>query len=85
MAANTKARAEEIQEAAKTILVTHDIDVTKQVALLPLAKELMQQTGCEISTAKRHVAKAVRRARGVLSEARWGGARPGAGRPTQTS
>lgn len=83
MAVNTKARSEELQEAARTLLVTHEVDVNNQVALLPLAKDLMRLTGCEISTAKRHIAKAVRRARGVLSDAQWGGSRPGAGRPTE--
>ena len=80
---NTRARSEEIQNAARTLLAAHNIDVREQVVLLPLAKELTKLTGCEISTAKRHIAKAIRRERGVRAEARWGGSRPGAGRPTE--
>lgn len=80
---NTKARSEEIQAAARALLVARGVDITQQVAR-PLVKALAEQTGCHIDTAKRHVAAAIRRARGEQARA-WGGARPGAGRPKATA
>lgn len=78
---NTKARSEELQTAARALLKARGVDVTQEVRILPLAKELKAQTDCDISTAKKHVTMAVLHARGLLSESRWGGVRPGAGRP----
>ena len=78
---NTKTRSKEIRDAARALLVARSVDVNEQVHILSLAKDLKTQTGCDISTAKKHVLMAVLHARGLISEARWGGARPGAGRP----
>lgn len=78
---NTKARSEELRAAARALITARGIDVRQQVAILPLAKQLRVETGCDISTAKKHVTLAVMHARGLISEARWGGVRPGAGRP----
>lgn len=82
-APNTKARSLALQNAAKQLIEEQRVDVTQQVVFLPLAKLLMAQEHCGIDTAKRHIATAVRRARGELSYAQWGGYRPGAGRPKQ--
>lgn len=82
---NTKARSEELREAARALLVARAVDVNEQVRILALAKELKAQTDCDISTAKKHVMMAVLHARGLISEARWGGARPGAGRPNDST
>lgn len=84
MATNTKQRSEEIQEAAASLLVEMNINIAERVEIRPLAKILAGQTGCHYTTAKTHVARAVRRARGELVKTSWGGARPGAGRPIQT-
>lgn len=80
MAANTKARSDAIQAAARTLLIERQIDIKQQVAFRPLAQELAKRVDCHYDTAKRHVAAAVRRARGELA-AQWGGAREGAGYP----
>ena len=71
---NTKARHLEILEAAKAALVENDVDITRPVNILPIAKIVAQQTDCHITTAKNNVAKAIRIARGELV-AQWGGNR----------
>ena len=78
---NTKARSQEIQEAAADLLVEMNIDVTKAVEIRPLAKILASRVYCHYNIAKNHIAKAVRRVRGELVETEWGGARQGSGFP----
>ena len=78
---NTKQRNAEIAAAARQVLAESGADITDAVAILPLAKQLVTRTGCHISTAKRHVAKAVRVARGELVASGWGGKREGAAAP----
>lgn len=89
---NTKARHLEILDAAYDIIETAKVDITEAVDILPLAKQLAEQTGCHITTAKKNVAKAIRQKRGQLAGAwgdepqgGWGGYRPGAGRPSKTT
>lgn len=69
------------QEAARRIVIDQGVDITQQIAILPLAKLLIAETGCSIDTAKQHIARAVRRLRGEWVEARHGGLRPGGGSP----
>lgn len=77
---NTRERSDAIQTTARALLEARAIDITKQVDIAALVPALVEQTDCHPDTAKRHIAKAVRRARGEAA-ANWGGARPGAGRP----
>lgn len=81
---NTKARSEELQTLAAEILAASGVDVTERVEIRPLAKLMSDKAGCHYTTAKQHIARAVRRARGKLVEPGWGGYRVGAGRPKQT-
>jgi hypothetical protein len=88
---NTKARHAEIYAAAVAVLATaggvEAIDSLDQVERLPrlrsLYRQVVEATGCHPDTAKRNVAKAMRRARYQIVRERddWGGAREGAGRP----
>lgn len=80
MSTNTKVRSQEIQAVARALLLEHNVPLNERAprTLLPL---LMERTGCKIDTAKRHMAKAQRIARGEYTHAKWGGPRPGAGRP----
>lgn len=77
---STKQRSEQLQALAAEILAASSADVTQVVAIRPLAK--LMQTKCDAvyETCKRHVAKAVRRARGEKLPGR-GGDRVGSGRP----
>lgn len=76
--ANNKARSDAIQHAARALLAASQADITQQVDLSPLAAMLVQQTGCHPDTAKRHIARAVRLARGEGTHDRtWGGVRRG--------
>lgn len=77
MKPNTKGRSEAIQEAARCLLLDRRVEVREQIEILPLAKLLAEETGCYLDTAKRHIATAIRRARGDISAGRgWGGPRP---------
>lgn len=77
---NTKAHSDAIQEAARSLLIEYQIDITQQVIIPPLAKELARRMSCHPDTAKQHIARAVRRARGEEAARSWGGVRPGAGK-----
>lgn len=79
---NTKARSTELAAAARTIAERHPEHITQGGKLLPLAKEMMDATGCSVDTAKRHIAKQLRLMRGELMKAdNRGGKRDGAGYP----
>lgn len=89
MPTNTKARHEEIYTAAVSALETVGgviaVDQLDQLERLPVLRKLYKtvanSTNCHIDTAKKNVAKAMRRARYGEMQKRWGGERPGAGRP----
>lgn len=89
MTTNTKARHEEIYTAAVSALETVGgivaVDQLDQLERLPVLRKLYKQvvdsTNCHIDTAKKNVTKAMRRARYGEMQKRWGGERPGAGRP----
>lgn len=80
---NTKARSQEIQAAARALLLEYNVSINETASSRKFAPLLMERTGCGIDTAKRHIAKAQRIARGEYTHAKWGGPRPGAGRPEQ--
>lgn len=85
MNTNTKERNEELRAEAAKILEASGADVNQAVEILPLAKLLAALAGCHIDTAKTHMARAVRLARGkMVKEREWGGTRPGAGRPARS-
>jgi hypothetical protein len=86
---NTKLRHQQILAAAATAIQTAGgvkaIDGLPQTerlaALRDLYRQVVSATGCHPDTAKRNVAKALRRTRYGAMRARWGGQRLGAGRP----
>lgn len=80
---NTKDRNQQLATVARAIAERHPEHVTEGGKLLPLAKEMMIETGCHVDTAKRHIAKQLRLMRGELIR-QWGGAREGAGFPKNT-
>lgn len=91
MAANTRTRHEEIYNASVEVLTeaggVEAIDALPQLERVPnlrlMAKEVVKITDCHIDSAKRNIAKALRRARyGIMQQAKWGGLRnPPGGRP----
>lgn len=84
---NTKERHQEILAAAVKVVHaaggTEVIDALPQDQRLPklreMAAEVMAATSCTDFPARRNVATAMRRARGVIMQDRWGGARPNPG------
>lgn len=79
---NTKKRNQQLAVAARAIAERHPEHIYQGGRLLPLAKQMMAETGCSVDTAKRHIAKQLRLMRGELikTDSR-GGAREGAGFP----
>lgn len=77
---NTKERSSQLASIARSIAEQHPEHVMQGGKLLPLAKEMMALAGCDVSTAKRHIAKQLRLMRGELMT-QWGGKRDGAGFP----
>lgn len=76
----TRQYSDSIGEAARRIVAASPMNPDTPVPVLPLAKQLMAETGCGIDAAKRHIARAVRLARGELTTApTWGGKRTPAG------
>lgn len=60
---NIKSRSQEIWQAAQEILSEFGADVSKQVDLQPLARELALLSHCSYEAAKRHIRRAIRLAR----------------------
>ncbi len=79
MTDSTKERSEQLQAQAARILAASGADVTKAVDIYSLAKLMEKKCDAHFETCKRHIAKAVRRARGEIVTQR-GGFRDGAGR-----
>lgn len=77
---NTKARHEELAAIAAAILTASGADITGPVSIAPMIPEMVERGQCHPGTARNHLARAVRRARGQLVASGWGGAREGAGR-----
>jgi len=77
---NTNKRSKKLQSLAAEILAASGADVNGAVPIRLLAKSMTGQCDAVYETCKRHIAKAVRVARGHEFAAR-GGARAGAGRP----
>jgi hypothetical protein len=85
----TKARRNEIQATARQILdeqggvmaVDALANEVRKSTLVLMNKTLVDREGITYDTARRHVARAMRRARhDVVIERGWGGTRDGAGR-----
>lgn len=75
---NTNQRGAELAAIAATILVDNEVDITQPIPVSTLADKMQAASGCDRNTAKRHVVKAARVARGEHLPTR-GGARPGSG------
>ena len=82
---STKKRSEQLAIAARATIEQHGMShVTEGGKLLPLAKMMMDATGCSVDTAKRHLAKQFRLMSGeLLTIDGRGGKREGAGRPSK--
>jgi hypothetical protein len=86
---NTKLRHQQILAAAATAIQAaggaEAIDNLPQAERLAVLRGLYRQvvsvTDCHPDTAKRNVTTALRRTGYGATQARWGGVRPGAGRP----
>lgn len=88
MPANTRARSDALQQAARALITARELDVTADSVPRALAVDFAAAEGCTLETARRHLAKAARRMRHSASteaERQWGGTRPGAGRPKKQS
>jgi hypothetical protein len=83
MALNTKSRSEQLQALAAEIVAASGVSLTERAELRPLYRLMAEKSGCHYTTAKQHIAKAMRRARGKLVESGWGGYREGSGRPKE--
>jgi hypothetical protein len=89
MAINTKKRHHEIYSAAVDVInaaggveVIDNLPQHDRLSLLrQLAQQVREETVCHADTAKRNLAKAMRRARYDVMVKQWGGKRPGSGRP----
>jgi len=75
-----KKRTQQLAAIAAEILAESGVDVSQRVEIRPLAKLMKARCDAHYETCKRHIARAVRRARGEMA-GQWGGRRPGAGRP----
>jgi hypothetical protein len=79
---NTKERSTQLAGVARTIVNRHPEQIMQGGKLLPLAKEMMAEIQCDVSTSKRHIAKQLRLIRGEMAAAsQHGGRREGAGFP----
>jgi hypothetical protein len=74
---NTKERSSQLALAARRVAIAHPEHITQGGRLLPLAKEMMTETGCGVDAAKRHIAKQLRLLRGEIIANKWGGRREG--------
>lgn len=71
----TRTRYNQLALASREIVEASGVDIGQPVDVLPLAKLLVERTGCGIDAAKRHVARAIRLERGEAVVSRWGGQR----------
>ena len=81
---NTKQYVLHLAAIARQVVAESGIDIRQPVslpALRRLAQAMHERTGAHPTTCKRHIARAIRVARGEMVERRWGGPRPGSGRP----
>ena len=86
---NTKARHDEIYNAAVAALESaggvvkiYQMEQDQRIVILrKIYQQVVGEAECHIETARKSVAKAMRRARFKEMEAHWGGNRPGSGRP----
>jgi hypothetical protein len=79
-----KEYSKSLASMAAQILADSGVDVNHPISravILQLAKIMRQRTGAHVVTCKRHIARAIRRARWGEPDRQWGGPRPGAGRP----
>lgn len=91
MSGRSKAFTEKVKEESLSLVAASGVNLLEDnVIVLPLAKQLMERTGCGVDTAKVKIAWAARRLRcmAIHGEApaeappKQGGARPGSGFPT---
>lgn len=84
MALNSKARSEQLATLAAELVAASGVSLTERIDLRPLYKLMVDRSGCHYTTAKQHIARAMRRARfEAYPPPEWGGKREGAGRPKE--
>jgi hypothetical protein len=88
MAGVTQQRTNEIQNAATLLVASIGIeaidalpDDARKPQLVALAHQLQSAESIHYETARNHIARACRRARGQAVKMKRGGSREGAGRP----
>jgi hypothetical protein len=64
MPGKSKQFTEQLKSRARQIVTDCNGNVTNRSAILPLAKQLQAETGCNIETAKQHLLRIIRRASG---------------------
>lgn len=93
MSGRSKAFTEKVKEEALSLVVSSGVNLLEDnVVILPLAKQLMEKTGCGIDTAKVKIAWASRRLRYMAihgeppaeEQPKQGGPRHGSGFPKGT-
>jgi D-glycero-D-manno-heptose 1,7-bisphosphate phosphatase len=81
---SSKRYTQHLSTIASQVLAESGVDVKQRIDLRTirnLAEKMRAHSGAHPSTCKRHIARAIRRARGEMVRRQWGGARPGSGRP----
>lgn len=76
---NTKATYNELKERADEIIATMPVELQFILGQWKAARKLRAETGCHLSTAKRHIKRAIARAYGEETQREWGGVREGGG------
>lgn len=72
MTDSTNARTAAIQAAAQRILADSGVDISAEINVQPLARQLADENGCNYMTAKRHIHKAIDFAKGIPLPTRGG-------------
>ena len=76
---NNKATFKELKNAADKIVARMAPELQFTLGQWKAARKLRAETGCHLTTAKRHIKRAIARAYGEETQREWGGAREGGG------
>ena len=76
---NSKATFEELKNAADAIVAGMAPELRFTLGQWKAARKLREATGCHLTTAKRHIKRAIARAYGDEPQREWGGYREGGG------
>jgi hypothetical protein len=76
---NNRETNEHLKSKADEIIAAMPVELQFTLGQWKAARKLRAETGCHLSTAKRHVRDAIARATGNEPQREWGGARKGGG------